>query len=96
MLPGAHPENCRPESSLDRGERWNGISGGEVGDDNAPAGADALAHARELMQKILEIDSSAPTKELFRVHLERTGHPELLERIDAAPALQHGSPPNMN
>ena len=42
------------------------------------AGAGELAHARELMQKVLEIDNSAPTKELLRVHLERAGHPELL------------------
>ena len=49
----------------------------------ALAGAGLLEQARDLAQKLLELDASEETKALLRTHATRAGHPEVL---DAAPA----------
>jgi RNA polymerase sigma factor (sigma-70 family) len=42
------------------------------------AGAGDLAHAQELINKLLAVDTSEATRALLQQHLQRAGHPELL------------------
>jgi hypothetical protein len=51
----------------------------------ALAGAGDLAHARELIAKVLAIDSSDATKATLRDALGRAKHPELLAGAPATP-----------
>ena len=52
----------------------------------ALAGAGKLDDARDLIKRLLAIDPSGATRTLLRAHLERAGHPELLDEAKSIPA----------
>jgi hypothetical protein len=50
------------------------------------AGAGEIEHARRLTERILKVDDSTDTRALLRKHLERAGHPELLDTLATPPS----------